>query len=195
LLLSKASHGNLQHYLEANYDNIPLSVRQRWCRQAVESISHIHYYGVIHSELRPNNFLVHATTPTSLDLWLRDFGGSTCEKLGVDGNQLPDPGFFDPNAEWVSTIATDIFSIGSVLYSIVSGHWPHRGLGPFKSAEDYKTYDKQVEEYFRNQQYPDIDGLFGGTIILNCWTKEYSSADDVLHALDQEMKRTQECGS
>ncbi|KAF2241361.1 kinase-like protein [Trematosphaeria pertusa] len=193
LLLSKASHGNLQRYLEANHD-IPLSIRQRWCRQAVESIAYIHHHGVIHSDLRPNNFLVHATTPTSLDLWLCDFGGSTCEKLGVDGKQLPDPGFFDPNAEWVSTTATDIFSVGSVLYSIVSGHWPHRDLGPFKLEEDYRSYNERVEEHFRNREYPDVDGLFGGTIILGCWTNEYSSADDVLRALDQEIK-TQECGS
>lgn len=195
LLLSKASHGNLQRYLEANHDNIPLSIRQRWCRQVVESISYIHHHGVIHSDLRPDNFLVHATTPTSLDLWLCDFGGSTCEKLGVDGKQLPDPGFFDPNAECMSTTAIDIFSVGSLLYSIVSGHWPHRDPGPFKSAEDYRSYDERVEEHFRNREYPDVDGFFGGTIILGCWTKKYSSADDVLQALDQEIKMTRECGS
>ncbi|KAF2181231.1 kinase-like protein, partial [Zopfia rhizophila CBS 207.26] len=144
------------------------NVTLRWCRQVVESISYIHHHGVIHSDLRPENFLVHATTPTSLDLWLCDFGGSTCEKLGVDGKQLPDPSFFDPNAEWVSTTATDIFSVGSVLYSIISGHWPHRDPGPFKSAEDYRSYDGRVEEHFRNREYPDVDGLFGGTIILGC---------------------------
>ncbi|KAF1993259.1 kinase-like protein [Amniculicola lignicola CBS 123094] len=194
LLLSKASYSNLQHYLEANYDNILLSTQQRWCQQAVESVSYIHYHGVIHSDLRPDNFLVHATTPTSLDLWLCDFGSSVYKKLGVDGGQLPDPGFFDPNAEWTSTTATDIFSVGSVLYSIVSGHWPHKDLGPFKSAEDYRSYDERVEERFKNREYPDVDGLFGGTIILGCWTKEYLSADNVLQALDHEIKSTQECG-
>lgn len=149
---------------------------------------------MIHSDLRPDNFLVHATIPTSLDLWLCDFGGSTCEKLGVDGKQLPDPGFFDPNAEWVSTTATDIFSVGSVLYSIVSGHWPHRDPGPFKSAEDSRSYDKLVEERFKNREYPDVDQLFGGGIIHGCWTGKYSSADDVLQALDQEIKMTLDCG-
>ncbi|KAH8726853.1 hypothetical protein GQ44DRAFT_770787 [Phaeosphaeriaceae sp. PMI808] len=102
-----------------------------------------------------------------------------------DGKQLPDPGFFDPNAEWESTTATDIFSVGSALYSIVLGHWPHRDPGPFKSTEDYCSYNKRVEEHFGDQEYPDVDGLFGGTIILGCWTKKYSSADDVLQALDQ----------
>lgn len=73
ILLSKASHGNLQHYLEANH-NISLFIRQKWCRQAAEAIAYIHSQGVIHSDLLPDNYLVHATTPTSLNLWLYDFG-------------------------------------------------------------------------------------------------------------------------
>ncbi|KAF2184978.1 hypothetical protein K469DRAFT_688208 [Zopfia rhizophila CBS 207.26] len=99
---------------------------------------------------------------------LCDFSGSTCEKLSVDGKQLSNPGFFNPNAEWMLTMVIDIFSVGSVLYSIISGHWPHRDPGPFKSAEDYRSYDERVEEHFRNREYPNVNGLFGGTIILGC---------------------------
>jgi hypothetical protein len=33
----------------------------------------------------------------------------------LDGKHLPDPGFFDPNSDWVSHTATDIFSVGSIL--------------------------------------------------------------------------------
>ncbi|KAJ3578069.1 hypothetical protein NPX13_g2494 [Xylaria arbuscula] len=131
LLLAEASHGSLQRYLEENHDTISTPIRRKWCRQVVESIAYIHGRGVIHSDLRPDNFLVHAITPKSLDLWLCDFGGSTCEKLGLDGKHLPDPGFFNPNSEWVSTTATDIFSVGSILYAILTGHWPYRAPGPF----------------------------------------------------------------
>ncbi|KAI9652865.1 MAG: hypothetical protein M1821_007783 [Bathelium mastoideum] len=194
LLFSKASHGNLQNYLETSHDIIPSSVRQKWCRQAVEPIPYIHSQDIIHSDIRPENYLVHATTPMSLDLWLCDFGGSFCEKLGVNGKQLPDPGFFDPNAKWMATKTNDIFSVGSVLYSIVTGHWPYRDPGPFKSAEESRNYDERVEEHFRNREYPDINGLFGGAIILGCWTGKYMSADDVLQALDQEIELTGESG-
>jgi serine/threonine protein kinase len=151
---------------------------------------------VIHSDLRPDNFLVHSasTIPVSLDLWLCDFGGSTCERLGLDGKHLPDPGFFDPNSDWISTKATDIFSIGSILYTILTGHWPHRRPGPFKTIEEMESYDQLVENLFRQREFPDVTGLFAGEIILGCWRNEYVSADIVIEALDSEMASGNECG-
>lgn len=187
MLLAEASHGSLQQYLDENNDVIPESVRRKWCLQVVESIVYIHSRGVMHSDLRPDNILVHATAPTCLDLWLCDFGGSMCEELGLDGKHLPDPGFFDPNSEWVSTPATDIFSVGSILYTILTGHWPHRGPGSFKSAEESESYDQRVEQLFRGGEFPDVEGLFGERIIQGCWANKYTSAEDVLQALGVEM--------
>lgn len=48
---------------------------------------------MIHSDLRPDNILVHETTPGARDLLIADFGGAVCEELGVDGNSLPDGPF------------------------------------------------------------------------------------------------------
>lgn len=189
LLLAEASRGSLQRVLDEDGGAIAPSARRRWCRQAVESIAHIHSRGVIHSDLRPENFLVHATTPASLDLWLCDFGGATCEKLGLDGGHLPDPGFFDPNSKWVSTPATDIFSIGSILYTIVTGHWPYRGSGPFRTGDEMESYRLQVDDLFAQGKFPDVEGLFGGRVIMGCWTNKYATADDVLQDLTLEAEK------
>lgn len=176
----EASHGSLQSYLDDYFDHIPLSIRHKWCTQVVESIVHIHGKGVIHSDLRPDNFLVHATTPTSLDLWLCDFGGSTCEKLGLDGGHLPDSGFYDPQSDPVSTPQTDIFSVGSVLYTILTGHWPHRTSGPFRTGEEMEEYRQNVDGLFERREFPIVAGLFAGEIIMRCWRNQYASANDVL---------------
>lgn len=185
ILLARASHGSLQNYLEI-HPEIPLPVQQKWCRQVAESISFLHENDVLHLDLRPDNFLVHQTSPESLDLWLCDFGGSKCEKLGVDGGHLPDPGFFDPNVEWVAAKSVDIFSVGSILYSIVTGHWPYRKPGPFTEEESLPEYDQRVEELFRRREFPNVNGLFCGDIVLGCWHGEYNSIDDVIRALDEE---------
>ncbi|KAI1643249.1 kinase-like protein, partial [Daldinia loculata] len=188
LLFAEASHGDLQAYLNDKNDEIPPALRRKWCRQVVESIAYIHYKGVIHSDLRPENILVHATTPTSLDICLCDFGGSACEKIGLEGVNLPDSGFFDPNSEFVSTPATDLFSVASILYTILTGHWPYRAPGGrFGSSEEMMNYLNLVDDLFRRQEFPDVSEIWAGAVILKCWMHEYASADDLLQALELEM--------
>ncbi|KJZ69956.1 hypothetical protein HIM_10648 [Hirsutella minnesotensis 3608] len=183
VLLMEASHGNLQRYLDDHYDATSSLLRMKWCLQAVESIVYIHRRGIIHSDIRPDNFLVHATTPTSLDLWLCDFGGSTCENFGLDGGHLPDSGFYDPRSEPVSTAQTDIFSVASVLYTILTGHWPYRGPGSFKTGAEMEEYRQKVDDLFARRLFPDIDGLFAGKVIKKCWRNEYANAEEVLQEL------------
>jgi serine/threonine protein kinase len=187
LLLAEASHGNLQQYIDENNSVINLSLRKKWCRQTAESIAYLHSQGVIHSDLRPENFLVHDTPIASRDIWLCDFGGSTCEELDLDGGHLPDAGFFDPTQGHISTPATDIFSLGSILYTILTGHWPYKSPGPFKTGEEMDKYDQKVDLLFRQRKFPDVGGLMGGRVVMGCWMKEYSTAEEILCALKVEM--------
>lgn len=88
----------------------------------------------------------------------------------------------------MSTPATDIFSIRSIICTIITRHWPHQGPRPFKTAEDMEIYNQHVEKLFRQSKFPDVEGLFRGRVMLCCWTSKYTRADDVLRALDLEMK-------
>ncbi|KAH7235105.1 hypothetical protein MRS44_009445 [Fusarium solani] len=186
LLFVEASPGSLQSFLDDPNRDISLSVRKSLFRQATEAIAYIHSRDVIHSDLRPDNFLVHTIGSTDFDLMLCDFGGSACEEIGIPGENLPDDGFFDPNSGWTTTVTTDIFSLGSVLYTIVSGHWPYREppCGLFTSREEVEEYESRVNGFFKEGIFPDTKGLYGGEIILGCWTGQYSSANDILRAVD-----------
>lgn len=168
----------MQRYLDDPKSRINHKLRLRWCRQAAEVICYIHEKGVIHSDLRPDNFLVDA----NLDLRLCDFGGSTFGELS--GEALPDAGFFDPRDPWVTTIATDIFSLGSVMYTIMVGHWPHGSPGSymFKSFEEKSSYEARVDRLFRSNTWPNVEGIEGGNVIVGCWRKEYKTARAVLSA-------------
>ncbi|KPM35467.1 hypothetical protein AK830_g11095 [Neonectria ditissima] len=111
LLLGEANRGDLQDYLIAHPD-IPVAQRLAWCRQITEAIEYIHGHGVIHSDLRPGNILVHESAPGSLDLQLCDFGGAVCEELGVDGQSLPDGPFYSPVFKYEMNTLSDIFGLG-----------------------------------------------------------------------------------
>jgi serine/threonine protein kinase len=190
ILLSEASHGNLQKFIDSHNTTIDASLRWRFAEQAAEAITYIHKNGVIHSDLRPENFLVHdsgersANGLTLLNLWLCDFGGSTCEALELDGKNMPDTPFFDPRiTSWESKPATDIFSLGSVIYVIMTGCWPFRTGQPPSAAEDMDDYRDEVDELFRKGTFPDVSGLQGGHVISGCWEYRYENAAEVLNDL------------
>lgn len=193
ILLREAGHGSLQAYIDSHNQSIDTGLRWKWSLQAAEPVAHLHEQGVIHGDLRPENYLVHEMVepcvdlPPSLDLWLCDFGGSKCEELGLNGGQLPDDPFFDPRMPWVSTPATDIFSLGSVLYTILTGHWPYRDGPPPMSMEDKFTYEREVNELFSAGKFPDVSKLSGGNVIKGCWDYQYQTAKDVVEAIKSEM--------
>ncbi|KIV97856.1 hypothetical protein PV10_01560 [Exophiala mesophila] len=195
ILLSEAVHGNLQAYIDSNNPTIDTALRWKWSLQAAEAIAYLHEKGVIHSDLRPENYLVHATVEPrddvdpspSLDLWLCDFGGSVCEELGLDGGHLPDDPFFDHRKPWVSTRETDIFSLGSVFFNILTGYWPYREGPPPKSMEGIIAYEKEVNELFTASKFPDVSKSSGGNVIKGCWDYRYQTAQDVVEAIKREI--------
>lgn len=187
ILLGEASHGTLEAYLCAEGSSITVDQRKIWCRQAIEAIAYIHGYGVVHADMRPENFLIHERSPGCLDLLLCDFGGAKCDELGLYGNQLPDGPFYDPTLGTDPSPPLDIFSLGSISYTILTGLWPYRSSGgPFGSVEEMLEYVSRVDTLFRQKKYPSIAGLVGGNVIMGCWTKKYKSADDVLTAWDKD---------
>lgn len=177
--LGKASGGNLQAYIDSGVP-IANSLRWKWSLQAVEAVVYVHQKGVIHSDLRPENYLVHATDKGSLDLWLCDFGGAKCDDLGLNISHLPDDPFFDPRMPWNSTAAVDIFSLGSIIYTILTGHWPYREGPSLVTVEDKNAYETYVNEMFTAGSFPDVSSLKFGTVVMGCWDHQYSTAEEVL---------------
>jgi len=78
--------------------------------------------GILYGDLRIDNLLLEG----NLSVQICDFGGSVCGKL--DGRGLPDYGFFDPQEEDIYTVteSMEVFGLGSIMYSIITGHRPPR---------------------------------------------------------------------
>jgi serine/threonine protein kinase len=176
LLFAEACGGNLQTYLDQHAGMTSLALRLKWCSQSAEAIAFIHQKGVIHSDLRLDCFLLQFN-----DLLLCDFGGSSTASGSIDGGHLPDSGFFNPNKPWVSTKETDIFSLGSIFYTIMTDHWPYRSPGPFTSVQEKELYANKVDELFSLNKYPSTDDLVGGYVIQQCWEGQYERVEDILH--------------
>lgn len=177
MLFAEAEFGSLQSFIDQHFEKISLEEKMQWRLQATEAIAYLHEKGVIHSDLRPDNFLLYAATGGLKSVRLCDFGGSVHKSL--NGGHLPDAGFFDPRKDWVSTEQTDIFSLGSVFYTIMEGHWPYRSKGQLTPGE-YQRYFEEVDLLFSRSQFPAVDHIVGGAIIQGCWNDQYRRAADIL---------------
>ena len=188
IYLSEASLGNLQEYIDSHNAELRVSQRSKMCEQVAEAIVHAHMNGVIHSDLRPENLLVDQVHGPYVSLWLCDFGGSMCERLGLDGGHLPDTPFFDPRMKWESTPATDIFSLGSIFYTIQTGYWPFLDGPPgWSSVQEKEAYEAQVDGRLKQGRFPDVSDVHGGNVIKGCWDHQYKTAEGVLKAVQSEM--------
>ncbi|GKU08304.1 protein kinase protein [Fusarium langsethiae] len=170
---AEADKGNLQQYINSSFHTMTPKIQAAWCLQATEAIDYLHSKGVIHSDVRPENFLLYSCPNGRIEMRLCDFGGST--HGGRTGLNLPDSGFFDTRKAPVPTPATDVFSLGSVFYAIMSGHWPH-----WADGEDLPAYRRRVDELFEKGEFPSVRNLYGGSVIQGCWDDEYVTANELL---------------
>jgi serine/threonine protein kinase len=109
-------HGNLKEYVQKHGHEISLAQRQQWMREATEGVELLHSHAVIQSDVGPHNLLLD----THLSQRIYDFGGSSLDGLQAlvaSGVQYRMPGL-----ERATTVAEDLFALGSTIYFIATGH-------------------------------------------------------------------------
>jgi hypothetical protein len=90
--------------------------------------------------------------------------------------------------KWESTPATDIFSLGSIFYTVQPGYWPFRDSPPrWSSVEEKQSYEAQVDGWFKLGCFPSVSHVIGGGVIMRCWEHRFNTAEEVLEAVQAEM--------
>ena len=110
-------------------DDVRISVRI--AVQVAEALSAIHQHGIIHRDLKPGNILIDR----SGQALLTDFGlalsGMNTERITSDGLIIGTPVYMPPEQAAGEnsklTPAADIYSLGIVLYEMLTGQPPFRG--------------------------------------------------------------------
>ncbi|KAL9137249.1 MAG: hypothetical protein Q9175_001531 [Cornicularia normoerica] len=133
-----------------------------------------------------------------LDLSFCDFGGS--KNADYDGDGLPDFGFFDPRVDSLDvTTSTEIFGLGSSIYTILVGHLPY---GPLilKTAKERLDYADIFKRLTFKGEFPDTSQILGGDIIQDFinsgfrWTRSGQRSrlvvkDNEIHEPDDSLER------
>lgn len=162
-------------YLVMEYvDGVPIDVyaqgislgdQLRLFLKVCEGVSHAHRHLIIHRDLKPSNILVEATgQPKLLDFGiakLLDETGEptqTLDRLLTLNYASPEQVRGAPQ-----TTATDVYSLGAVLYRLLTGQSPHESKAEPAQAIDVITGIRNILPPSRlNPKVPrDIDFILG----------------------------------
>ncbi|KAI9747106.1 MAG: hypothetical protein M4579_007527, partial [Chaenotheca gracillima] len=118
---------------------------------------------VLHGDISGNNVFLDE----NLNAKLGDFAGSSID--GADALVAYESRYTHPSME-ETTVASDLFALGSMIYEILTGHRPYE-----------EKSSREVEKAFDREQYPDLKplGRFE-KVVGKCWSQKYQSADDLL---------------
>ena len=93
-----------------------------------EGVSHAHARLIVHRDLKPSNILVDASgQPKLLDFGIAKLLDETGERT-VTAERLLTPAYASPEQlrGENQTTATDVYSLGAVLYKLLTGNSPHQ---------------------------------------------------------------------
>jgi serine/threonine-protein kinase len=103
----------------------------RIARDVADALDYAHRHGVIHRDIKPANILLHDGRPLVADfgiaLAISAAGGGRLTETGLS---LGTPHYMSPeqaSAERDLSARSDVYSLGCVLYEMLSGEPPHTG--------------------------------------------------------------------
>jgi serine/threonine protein kinase len=125
----------------------PLPARQaaELVRVLAEAVQHAHARGILHRDLKPANVLLAPDgTPKVVDFGLAK-RSDTRSDLTTTGQVLGTPSYMAPEqAEGrVRDLgpATDVYSLGAILYKLLTGRAPFKAASILETLEQVKTHD------------------------------------------------------
>jgi serine/threonine protein kinase len=130
--LGKLAPGEAPQLLKGK--QLPLKLTLALMRDVAKAVDYAHERGIYHRDIKPANIIIDAKGRP----WVMDFGLAKVARIGdsayVKGVIMGTPYYMPPeqasgDMEKVDA-ASDIYSVGAVLYELVTGYCPYAGKAP-----------------------------------------------------------------
>ncbi|MBD3412972.1 MAG: tetratricopeptide repeat protein [Candidatus Aminicenantes bacterium] len=154
-------------------------------RQVCEGLHEAHRLGVIHRDLKPQNVMIDREGNAKI----MDFGIARSAKskgLTEDGAIVGTPEYMSPEQVEGREVdgRSDIYSLGIILYEMLTGRIPFEGKTPLSVAVKQKS-EKPIDPRRINSQIPENISR----LILKCLQKNKDLRDQNVSALLEELRK------
>uniref|UniRef100_A0A0N4ZPK8 Protein kinase domain-containing protein n=1 Tax=Parastrongyloides trichosuri TaxID=131310 RepID=A0A0N4ZPK8_PARTI len=159
IVMEYCSHGSLRQYIK---EHGPLSDESAAfvLRQLALAVNIIHKANMMHRDLSTGNVLIYEISKEgSLFIKLADFGLATHLNINKTAATIVGtPGFIAPQVyERSYGPAADVYSLGCILYSMLTGKEPPRQQGELLESKDFYGLSNDAIELIENMLQPDPD--------------------------------------
>jgi hypothetical protein len=158
-----------------------------------EALAAAHAQGVVHRDVKPNNVMIGRDGSVHLlDFGLARGAGIDIATLTRTGTILGTPGYMSPeqfDAHGVDE-RSDIYSLGVVLFEVLTGRLPFVGRTPIAVAFAHKTEPPPLPRSLR----PSVPAWLE-RVVLRCLEKDPARRYAVARELAAELRRTREGGA
>ena len=155
--------------------------------KCARAISYAHMRGVTHRDIKPGN-LLYAAAPT--DVRISDFGLAL--NVGAETTQITgvgSPAYMSPEQirEELVDHRTDIYSLGVVMYQMLSGKLPFQGSNKFSMIYQITQFDPPPPSSHRPEVPEALDRIVRKAMHKDAHAR-YGSCDELAVALIEALR-------
>lgn len=190
ILLEKGDT-DFAHYIANEMKIKPLSsimIKFYWS-QMLEAVAEIHKLGIVHSDLKPANFLlvagqlklidfgIAASVPTDMTSAIRESQVGTLNFISPEAITCHYTGNDSENPIIKVGVKSDVWSLGCILYNLVYGHTP------FSSIRSMLPKMRAIIDAKHEIPFPPIEDQLLLDVLKNCLKrnpKERASVEELL---------------
>ena len=197
MVMPMLTGGTLAHRLSSAPEGLPLDEASRYLKQLASAIDYAHQSGMVHRDIKPSNILLDEAG----NAYLADFGivhlfdsgqqefDQELTTLTTTGKIYGTPAYMAPERYkgQQAEPATDIYSLGILLYQLVTGQLPFDADNPLALGMKHLNEEPVVPRLLR----PDLPEM-AEDAILKAIAKEpadrFLTASDLASAFDTGLK-------